>query len=194
MKRGCQVSFVTYHSYPYIGESAKKKVADLVRVLARYQGTGRLAVVPFVEVQTAIRDGAPEAYRTVLYRRMMQRIASELSQRHGYKALVTGDSLGQVASQTLENLACIVEASSLPVLQPLIGFDKEEIIERARRIGTFDTSLVPEPDCCTVFQPRSPMIRGRIEDCLAAERELDVTGLVQRAVDGVESLTVDAEG
>jgi len=176
MKRGCQVGFVTYHSYPYIGESAKKKVADLVRVLARFQGTSRLAVVPFTEVQTAIRDSAPEAYRTVLYRRMMQRIACELAARHDYQALVTGDSMGQVASQTLENLACIVAASSLPVLQPLIGFDKEEIIERARRIGSFETSLTPEPDCCTVFQPRRPMIRGRLADCEAAEETTDSFG------------------
>ena len=194
MKRGCQVGFITYHSYPYIGESAKKKVADLVRVLARFQGTSRLAVVPFTEVQTAIRDTAPENYRTVLYRRMMQRIACELAGQHGYQALVTGDSLGQVASQTLENLTCIVESSHLPVLQPLIGFDKEEIIERARRIGSFETSLTPEPDCCTVFQPRRPMIRGRLEECLAAEAELDVSALVARAVEGVETLTLDPEG
>lgn len=193
MKRGCHAGFVTYHSYPYIGESAKRKVADLVRVLARFQGSSRLSVVPFTETQTAIRDSAPEAYRTVLYRRMMQRIASELATRHGYKALVTGDSVGQVASQTLENMTCIAQASSLPILQPLIGFDKEEIIERARSIGSFEISALPEPDCCTVFQPRKPMIRGRIEECLAAEADLDIESLVRQAADGAELLTIQPD-
>ncbi|MFT5052362.1 MAG: thiamine biosynthesis protein ThiI [Chlamydiales bacterium] len=194
MKRGCSVGFITFHSYPFIGESAKKKVIDLVRLLGRYQAQSRILIAPFTEVQTAIRDNAPEAYRTVLYRRMMQRIASNLAHKYHYQALVTGDSMGQVASQTLENMTCIAAANTLPMLQPLIGFDKEEIIERAQRIGTFETSIKPEPDCCTVFQPRKPVIRGRLEECLKAEADLDVEGLVQSAVDAAESLTLEPEG
>lgn len=193
MKRGCEVSFVSFHSYPFLGEASKRKVVDLARHLARYQPRTRLFVVPFTEVQVAIRDAAPEAYRTVLYRRMMQRIASRLAERDRCGALVTGECLGQVASQTLENLTRIQEASSLPVLRPLIAFDKEETITLARRIGTFELSARPEPDCCTVFQPRHPVIRGRAADCARAEAGLDLAGLVTRALEGVEILDFTPE-
>ena len=193
MKRGCRVAYVTFHSYPYIGEASKKKVVDLVRQLARYQPNSRLYVAPFTETQEAIRDHAPEGYRTVLYRRMMQRIASRLSGRAKARALVTGESLGQVASQTLENMTCIENAASLPVLRPLVTFDKQETIEVAKQIGTFELSCVPEPDCCTVFMPQRPMIRGTVADCLAAEELYDVEGLVERAVRGVEKIDVDPE-
>ena len=152
--------------------------ADLVRALARFQPTSRLFIVPFTEVQTTVRDVAPEAYRTVLYRRMMQRIAVRLAEESRILALVTGESLGQVASQTLENLTCIGAASSLPVLRPLITFDKQETIELARRIGTFELSILPEPDCCTVFQPEHAVIYGTVEECERAEALLDVEGLV----------------
>ncbi len=193
MKRGCRVSYITYHSYPYIGEPSKKKVLDLARSLARWQQRARLYVTPFTEVQETIRDSAPEGYRTVLYRRMMQRIAAVVSRRDGYAALVTGESMGQVASQTLENMTCIGAASSMPVLRPLVAFDKEETIDIARKIGTFDLSAIPEPDCCTVFQPKSPVIHGRLEECLAAEAQFDVEGLVQRAIEGLEVITVEEE-
>ena len=192
MKRGCQVSYVTFHSYPYIGEASKKKVVDLVRHLARYQPRSRLFVAPFTETQEAIRDNAPPPYRTVLYRRMMQRIASRLARRARARALVTGESLGQVASQTLENMTCIENAAGLPVLRPLVTFDKQETIEVAHRIGTFELSCVPEPDCCTVFMPARPIIRGREDHCLEAESHYDVEGLVERACAGVETIDVDA--
>lgn len=188
MKRGCEVSFVSFHSYPFLGEASKRKVADLAQRLARFQPRTRLFVVPFTEVQIAVRDTAPEAYRTVLYRRMMQRIATHLAARDRCGALVTGECLGQVASQTLENLSRIQEASGLPVLRPLIAFDKEETIALARRIGTFDISARPEPDCCTVFQPRHPVIRSRAADCARAEAALDLAALVARALEGVEIL------
>lgn len=191
MKRGCRVSYVTFHSYPYIGEASKKKVVDLVRQLARYQPRSRLYVAPFTEIQEAIRDSAPPPYRTVLYRRMMQRIASRLAGRSKARALVTGESLGQVASQTLENMTCIENAAAFPVLRPLVTFDKHETIEVAKRIGTFELSCLPEPDCCTVFMPDHPVIRGREEDCREAEERLDVPGLVERAVRGVETIDVD---
>jgi len=194
MKRGARVHYVTYHSYPYIGEASKKKVVDLVRRLARFQPSSRLFVVPFTEVQTSIRDSAPEAYRTVLYRRFMQRIASRLAIRNRCKALLTGESLAQVASQTLDNMYCIEQAAEIPVLRPLLAFDKEETIEVARRIGTMEVSILPEPDCCTVFQPAKPIIHGRLEDCEAAEAGLDAAGLVERALEGVERIDVESDG
>jgi thiamine biosynthesis protein ThiI len=191
MKRGLRVSFVSFHSYPYIGEASKKKVADLARSLARFQPRSRLYSVPFAEIQTAVRDSAPEGYRTVLYRRMMQRIASKLARRFGLNILVTGESLGQVASQTLENMACIGAAADIPVMQPLISFDKEETMDVARRIGTLEISNQPQPDCCTVFMPRKPVIRGRLEDCLAAEAEMEVDALISRALEGVEIIAIE---
>lgn len=193
MKRGCAVSFVTFHSFPFVGERAKKKVVDLVRVLARFQSRNRLFVVPFAEIQAAVRDQAPESYRTVLYRRTMQRIASRLAERDGALALVTGECIGQVASQTLENLRCIGAAASIPVLRPLATYDKLETVELARRIGTFAISAVQEPDCCTVFMPSRPVIRGREEVCLEAESRIDVAALVERALEEVETFDLAAE-
>lgn len=192
MKRGLRVSFATFHSYPYIGEPSKKKVIDLVRVLARYQPRNRLHVVPFTKIQEAIRDHAPPRYRTVLYRRMMQRIASRIAGREDAGALITGESLGQVASQTLENMTCIEDAAAHPVLRPLITFDKQEAIDVAHRIGTYGTSVIPEPDCCTVFQPPKPVIRGRIDECLEAEETFDVRTLTSEAVAGIERIDIEA--
>jgi thiamine biosynthesis protein ThiI len=192
MKRGCQVGFVTYHSAPFIGEASKKKVRDLVRVLSRYQYSGRLYVAPFAAIQVAIRDTAPSSYRTVLYRRMMQRIATRLASQYEYQALVTGECLGQVASQTLENITCIAAATELPILRPLLSFDKEEIIAIGRRIGTFEISNIQEPDCCVVFQPKRPIIRGTVDACLEAESKLDVEALVDEAVQGVEVEDLEA--
>lgn len=191
MKRGTRVSFVTFHSYPYIGEASKKKVVDLVRRLARWQPHNRLFVAPFTRIQETIRDGAPPGYRTVLYRRMMHRIASRLARAERAGVLITGECLGQVASQTMENLTCIGAAAELPVLRPLISFDKDETIAIARRIGTYETSILPEPDCCTVFQPKRPVLRGRIEECEAAEAEFDVEELVAAAVRETETIDVE---
>jgi thiamine biosynthesis protein ThiI len=187
LKRGLALDFVTFHSHPFIGGGAKRKVQELVRILTRFQPASRLWIVPFAEIQLAVRDGrVPAAYRTLLYRRAMQRIATRLAERAGAKALVTGESLGQVASQTLENLTCIGAATGLPVLRPLIGFDKLEIIALAKKIGTFETSIMHEPDCCTVFLPAHPVLRGRVDACEQAEAELDVAGLTERALAGAE--------
>lgn len=188
MKRGCEVSFATFHSWPYIGDASRKKVVDVARRLARWQPRTRLWVVPFTETQVAVRDAAPAPYRTVLYRRMMQRIATGLARRRRALALVTGESLGQVASQTVENMTCIAAATDLLVLRPLVSMDKEEIVRLARHIGTFELSARPEPDCCTVFMPQNPVIRGRVEECERVEAALDVEGLVARALEGVEQL------
>ncbi len=186
MKRGCEVVFISFHSYPYIGASFLQKIQRLVRRLSPWQGPSVLYTVPFAEIQLAVRDRGQESYRTVLYRRMMQRIGSALAGREAASALVTGESLGQVASQTLENLICIGAASDLPVLRPLIAFDKQEAIELARRIGTYELSIEHEPDCCTLFQPQRPVLRARRDVCEEQEAELDMEALVSRAVQTAE--------
>jgi thiamine biosynthesis protein ThiI len=190
MKRGLRVSYVSFHSPPYIGDASRKKIVDIVRILSRYQPTSDMHMVPFTRIQEAIRDRAPSSYRTVLYRRFMQRIATEIARMEDAGALVTGESLGQVASQTLENMTCIEEAAGLPVLRPLLTYDKVEAIALARRIGTFETSTIPEPDCCTVFMPPRPVIRGRLELCLRAEKELGVEDLLGEALAGTERISV----
>lgn len=194
MKRGLHVAFVTFHSHPYVGDASKRKVIEVARVLARWQQPGsRLFVAPFAEIQTAIRDAAPESYRTVLYRRMMQRIAARIAESNRLACLITGESLGQVASQTLENIACIESASGARVMRPLIGFDKEETVAIARRIGTFEISSRQEPDCCTLFMPERPVIRGKIEACESAEARLDLQGLLDRACAGIETIEIDTD-
>ncbi|HET6202536.1 MAG TPA: tRNA uracil 4-sulfurtransferase ThiI [Planctomycetota bacterium] len=193
MKRGCRVHFVTFHSYPFIGEATKEKVKDVVRRLSRYQGPTLLLVAPFAAIQTEIRKGCPEPYRTVLYRRMMNRVAVRLARRHRCLALVTGDSIGQVASQTLENLRCAEDASDLPVLRPLLSYDKRETIALAERIGTFGISIRPAEDCCTLFQPDHPVIRGDPEVCRQVETEIDFERLVEDAAASCEAVRL-AEG
>lgn len=193
IKRGCRVDFISFLSPPYIGEPTRQKLIKLVRKVGRFQPKNRLHIVPFTEIQEAIRDDAPEAYRTILYRRMMQKIASRIAFRNRGKAIITGESIGQVASQTLSNIACIEDASLLPVIRPLIGFDKLETIKIAREIGTFDISNEPEPDCCTVFMPHGPVIHGQIEHCRAAEEKLDVKGLIDRALKGIEAIDIDTD-
>jgi thiamine biosynthesis protein ThiI len=191
MKRGLAVGFVGFHSWPYIGEASKQKVIALATALTSWQSHARLYVVPFAPIQLAIREHAPEAYRTILYRRMMQRIASRIAERDGFDVLITGESLGQVASQTLDNLRCIELAASRAVLRPLIALDKDEIIASARRIGTFELSNVQEPDCCTVFMPAHPVIHGEPALCERAEAELALEALVATALAEVEILRIE---
>jgi thiamine biosynthesis protein ThiI len=182
MKRGCEAVLLAFHSYPWVGQGFERKVERLAAVLARFQPRTRLFLAPLAEIQQAVKASAPAPYRTVLYRRMMQRIACALAREEKAKAIVTGESLGQVASQTLENLSLIEAAGTLPVLRPLIGFDKPETIILAQRIGTFALSIENEPDCCTVFQPERPVIHGRRDECEAAEARLDVDGLVAASI------------
>ena len=193
MTRGLRVTYLNFHSYPFIGEQSKEKVHDLVRFLARYQPRSRLHVAPFADVQTAIRDACPEGLRTLLYRRMMNRVANHVATRERAGALVTGESVGQVASQTLPNIRAIEETAALPVLQPLCGLSKNEIIDRARRIGTYEISIQPFPDCCTLFQPRQPETNARLEALHRAEAALDVDSLVQQCMDGLETTTYGPE-
>jgi thiamine biosynthesis protein ThiI len=188
MKRGMRVDFVSFYSFPHVGPQTREKLIRQVENLSRWQPTSRLTIVPFAGIQERIRDACPPSYRTVLYRRMMQRIATKVAHRSNAKALVTGESVGQVASQTLENMAVIEHASGLPVLRPLVTMDKHETIALARRIGTYETSNLPAPDCCTVFQPDHPVIHGTLEEALAAEAPLDTDQLMMDAVRGAERL------
>lgn len=179
MRRGCQVSFVHFHGAPFLDRRTQEKAREIVKLLTRYQYTSRLYLVPFGEVQQEVVVNTPAPYRVLLYRRLMARIAEHLASLEGAKALVTGESLGQVASQTLENLTVIEEAVKLPLFRPLIGMDKEEITEQAKEIGTYEISIQPDQDCCTLFVPRHPATRATMDDIGRAEMTLDLDRLVK---------------
>ncbi|MBI2935901.1 MAG: tRNA 4-thiouridine(8) synthase ThiI [Chloroflexi bacterium] len=187
MRRGCQVLFVHFHSFPFVEGSSREKARELVQHLTRYQFRSRLILVPFASVQQQILVAAPPDYRVVLYRRFMMRIAEKLAIQERAQALVTGESIGQVSSQTLENLVTIdAAAERLPVLRPLVSFDKEEIIGRAKRLGTYPISILPDQDCCSLFVPPHPVTRSSPEEALRLEAGLDVAGLVREAAVKVE--------
>ncbi|MCD8129376.1 MAG: tRNA 4-thiouridine(8) synthase ThiI [Oscillospiraceae bacterium] len=190
-KRGVRLIPVHFFSFPYTSEAAKEKVIALGRRLTPYCGQMRLAIVPFTRIQEEIRDKCPEPYFTILMRRFMMRIADRLARDNGCGALVTGENLGQVASQTMQALAVTEEVCTLPVLRPLIGFDKTEIVDRARKIGTYELSVLPYEDCCTVFTPRHPELRPELERARAVEAELDVERLVEEAVRGTEYVRLE---
>ncbi len=182
MRRGLRLDFVHFHSHPLVSTASREKACDLAAHLTRYQGRATLALVPFADAQREIVARARRPLRVVLYRRMMLRIASAIAHRAGSAALVTGESLGQVASQTLENMTVIEKAASLPILRPLVGMDKNEIIVEARRLGTFETSILPDQDCCSLFVPAHPETRARMEAVVEAEAEFNVDAMVAGAV------------
>jgi len=184
MRRGCDVDFVHFHSEPFLDRTSQEKARALARLLVEWQAKADLWLVAFGEVQRQIVAAVRRPLRVVLYRRMMLRIAEALARRHGAQALVTGESLGQVASQTLTNLAVIEAVATLPVLRPLIGTDKNEITAEAARIGTLETSVIPDQDCCQLFVPRHPSTRARVAEVDAAESVLDIPALVAHAVTG----------
>ena len=190
MKRGCRVVFVHFHSVPYLPDDSIRKARDLAERLTRWQYYSRLSLVPFGEIQRSVVLAVPGPARVVIYRRLMMRIAEALGRRAGAAALVTGDSLGQVASQTLQNLACIEGAAGLPVLRPLIGMDKLEITSQAQVLGTFETSIEPDADCCTLFVPKHPGTRVSREEAAAMEARLDVAALVAQGVEGAREETI----
>ena len=190
-KRGVHMIPVHFFSFPYTSELAKQKVLDLAKILTDYCGRMTVEVVPFTHIQTEIRDKCPEEYFTLIMRRFMMRIAQGVADRNGAKALVTGENLGQVASQTMEALGCTEAVCRSPVLRPLIGFDKEEIVRLARKIGTFELSTLPYEDCCTVFTPRHPRTKPRIDAVEEAESVLDIDGLVKEALDGIERVRIE---
>jgi len=184
MKRGCRVVFVHFHSVPYLPPTSQAKARALVARLTEWQYDSTLVLVPFGEIQREVVLTVPPPARVVVYRRLMVRIAEALARKHGAVALTTGESLGQVASQTLENIACIDEAATLPVLRPLIGMDKLEITAAAQQIDTFGISIEPDADCCTLFTPRHPATRTTLDEIRVAERGLDIERLVAAGADG----------
>ncbi len=189
-KRGIALEMVHFFSYPYTSLEAKEKVLDLARLLTPWCGHMMVHVVPFTEIQEELRRSCPEELFTVLMRRFMMRIAERVAQRCDAGAIVTGESLGQVASQTMEAMRATTAVCSLPVLRPVVGMDKEEIVRVARKIGTFDTSILPYEDCCTVFTPRHPRLRPLPGELEAVEAALDIEGLVQAAVEHIERVRV----
>lgn len=189
-KRGVRLIPVHFFSFPYTSEQAKQKVVELAELLTVYCGAMTIEVVPFTHIQEEIRAKCPEEYFTLIMRRFMMRIAQRIAEANGAKAIVTGENLGQVASQTMEAMASTQAVTELPILQPLIGMDKEEIVRLARRIGTFDTSILPYEDCCTVFTPKHPKTKPKVHEVAALESVLDIEGLVDEALSGIERIKV----
>jgi tRNA uracil 4-sulfurtransferase len=186
MKRGLALDFVHFHAHPLVSSASRDKAADLAAHLTRWQTRSTLMLVPFGNLQREIVANTLRPLRVVLYRRFMLRIASALAERSRATVLITGESLGQVASQTLENMAVIEKAATFPILRPLVGMDKNEIVDQARRLGTFETSILPDQDCCTLFVPAHPETRARIEAVEAAESRFDIPRMVDDAVRNTE--------
>ena len=189
-KRGLALEMVHFFSYPYTSPEAKEKVLELARLLIPWCGRLTVHVVPFTEIQEELRRSCPESLFTLLMRRFMMRIAQRVAQRVGAHGLVTGESLGQVASQTMEAMAVTGQVVSLPIFRPVVGMDKEEIVRIARKIGTFETSILPYEDCCTVFTPRHPKTRPSLEEIQEAEAALDIDGLIETAMQGIERVVL----
>ncbi len=181
MRRGCTVDLIHFHSYPILSHASQEKVREIAALLARHQLRVRLALVPFGELQQRVVLAVRPELRVVIYRRLMLRIAGALARDGKARALVTGEAIGQVASQTLENLTLIAEASPLEVLRPLVGMDKDEIAAQAERIGTYPVSIIPDQDCCTLFTPKHPATKARRQEVADAERQLDLAGMVDAA-------------
>jgi len=186
MKRGCTATFVHFHSYPILSRASQEKARQLVQLLTRWQQRSKLYLVPFGDIQQQVVLAVPPPMRVVIYRRLMLRIAQAIARTRGALALVTGDCIGQVASQTLENLAVVEQASDMPIFRPLIGTDKSEIMAEAEKIGTYSISIVPDQDCCTLFTPRNPLTRARLDDIQAAEQSLPIEEMVARALSSAE--------
>lgn len=193
-KRGLILSAVHFYSYPYTSERARDKVVELAGLLSKYAGPIRLFLVPFTDIQMKIYDECPEKETTVIMRRLMMKIAERIAVSEESRALITGEALGQVASQTLESLCVTNDAVSMPVFRPLIGFDKDEIMELARRIGTYETSILPYEDCCTVFVPKHPVTKPDLETLRASEAAVDFSELIEKAIADTEFMTVSKLG
>lgn len=189
-KRGVALEMVHFFSYPYTSNEAKEKVLDLARLLTPWCGRLTVHVVPFTAIQEELRRSVPQELFTLVMRRFMMRISQKVAQRCGAKALVTGECLGQVASQTIEAMTVTGAVAEMPILRPVVGMDKEDIVKISRKIGTYDTSILPYEDCCTVFTPRHPRLRPTLEELEAAEQGLDVEEMVRAAVDGIERVQV----
>ena len=186
MKRGCQAMFVHFHSYPLVDRTSMEKAGDLVQHLTRHQYESDLFLAPLAEIQKKIILSSPPSYRVVLYRRFMVRITEALARQHRAKAIITGESCGQVASQTLDNIAVVDQSAGMPILRPFIGSNKEEIVNMARAIGTFPISILPDQDCCTLFVPKHPETKANLDTVLRIEEVLSVDELVQEALENTE--------
>lgn len=189
-KRGIEIDAINFFSFPYTSERAKEKVVELASILSRYTSKIDLYIVPFTEIQLAIRDNCPEEHMTLIMRRFMMKISERLAVKNKSQALITGESAGQVASQTLAALNVTNDVVQMPVLRPLIGMDKKEIVERSHIIGTFETSILPYEDCCTVFTPKHPTTNPKLAMIEKSEVRLDADGLINKALEGVEKITV----
>lgn len=186
MKRGCLPVYVHFHSAPFTSSQSKEKVVELVEYLMKGQPRTRLIMVPFGGIQQKIVVNVPMPYRIILYRRFMVRIAERIARKERAQALVTGEALSQVASQTLSNIATIEAVSTMPILRPLIGMDKQEIVDEAKRIGTYDTAIIPHDDCCSFLMPRNPVTKTTAEEVDEVEKALDIEGLVQMGLEELE--------
>jgi len=182
MKRGVKVIFLHFHAYPFASKASIEKAKKIVKILSNYQGKSKLYLIPFADIQKEILMKTQAKLRVVLYRRLMFQIAEEIAKKEGVLGVFTGESIGQVASQTLENIKVIEEATDLPVFRPLISQDKEEIIQKAKEIGTFDVSILPYQDCCSRFLPKHPETKAKLEDIRKAEKKLNIEKLVKTAV------------
>ena len=189
-KRGVEIECVHFFSYPYTSQLAKDKVVELARLVTKYSGKMTLNVVSFTEIQEAIRDNCPEEFFTLIMRRFMMEISARIAKQDGCGALITGENLGQVASQTMEAMTVTGAVVDIPVFMPLIGFDKEEIVTVARKIGTLETSILPYEDCCTVFTPKHPKTKPTLGQLIYAEQKLDREGLIEKALANVERIRV----
>ena len=190
-KRGVEIEAVHFFSYPYTSQLAKDKVVELARLVTKYTGRMTVNVVSFTEIQEAIRDNCPEEFFTLIMRRFMMEISMRIAKHDGCGALITGENLGQVASQTMEAMAVTGAVVDIPVFMPLIGFDKEEIVTVARKIGTLETSILPYEDCCTVFTPKHPKTKPSIGQLMEAEKKLDREALILRALENIEKIKVN---
>ena len=189
-KRGVEIECVHFFSYPYTSQLAKDKVLELARLVTRYSGRMTVNIVSFTQIQEAIRDNCPEEYFTLIMRRFMMEISQRIAKDDGCGALITGENLGQVASQTMEAMTVTGAVVDIPVFMPLVGMDKEEIVTIARKIGTLETSILPYEDCCTVFTPKHPKTKPTLGQVVHAERNLDREALIQEALASVEKITV----
>ena len=189
-KRGVEIEAVHFFSYPYTSQLAKDKVIELARLVTKYSGRMTVNIVSFTEIQEAIRDHCEEEYFTLIMRRFMMEISQRLARRDGCEALITGENLGQVASQTMQAMAVTGAVVDMPIFMPLVGMDKEEIVTIARKIGTMETAILPYEDCCTVFTPKHPKTKPTLGQLIHAEEKLDREALIQQALDSVEKITV----
>ena len=183
MRRGMKVECVYFHAYPYTSQEAQKKVEDLAQIIAMYGVDTHINVIPFTQVQMRIKQRAPQAFTTLLLRMCMMKAASILADRIKADCIISGESLGQVASQTIQNMAVTESAGSYPLLRPLVGMDKEEIVETAKYIGTYETSILPYEDCCVLFSPRHPVLRASLEEAHSLYNKLEADELIQEAYD-----------